>query len=63
MTPIVLAMFFIGLFPAGLTDRLEPAARQIIAVSAPGPAREGPPAADVHILAEGEPHGLQHPRR
>jgi len=63
MTPIVLAMFFIGLFPAGLTDRREPAARQIIAVSAPGTAREAPPAADVNILAEGGTHGLQHPRR
>jgi len=63
MTPIVLVMFFIGLFPAGLTDRLEPAARQIIAVSAPGPAREAPPAADVKILAEGGSHGLQHSRR
>jgi len=63
MTPIVLAMFFIGLFPAGLTDRLEPAARQIIAVSAPGTAREAMPAAEANILAEGGTHGLQHSRR
>jgi NADH-quinone oxidoreductase subunit M len=33
MVPLVLVMLYIGLFPSGITDRVEPAARRIIAVS------------------------------
>jgi NADH-quinone oxidoreductase subunit M len=63
MTPMVLLMFLIGLFPAALTDRLEPAAREIIAVSAPAPAREAQAATDAKILMEEVTHGLQHSGR
>ena len=63
MTPMVLLMFLIGLFPAVLTDRLEPTAREIISVSAPGPAREASPAAGTKTLMEEVTHGLQHSGR
>jgi len=63
MTPMVLLMFLIGLFPAALTDRLEPTAREIISVSAPGPAREASPAAGTKTLMEEVTHGLQHSGR
>jgi NADH-quinone oxidoreductase subunit M len=63
MTPTILLMFAIGLFPSALTDRLEPTAREIIAVSAPGPAREALPAADAKIPMEELTYGPPHSGR
>jgi hypothetical protein len=56
-------MFLIGLFPAALTDRLEPTAREIISVSAPDHAREASPAAGAKILMEEVAYGPQHSGR
>lgn len=60
MIPIVAMMLYIGLFPAAITDRLEPAARAIISISKAGSA-ENELAAKVSYTEEAT-HGLQHSR-
>jgi len=60
MTPLIVLMLLIGLFPAPVTDRLETAARRLIAVSKPQTCRAEPSATHMNTLKENATYALQH---
>lgn len=59
MVPMVLVMLYIGLFPSGITDRLEPAVREIIAASQAG---QNTLVSEDNSYTEKERHGVQYSR-
>jgi len=60
MVPIVILMLWIGLYPAPLTDRLEPAVKAIIAVSSGRPGPPLPATAETRMFTEEAAHALAH---
>jgi len=60
MTPIIILMLLIGFFPSLLTDRLEPAARDIIAASKPRTCCVDPSTTHTKTLKEEAIYALQH---